>query len=579
MNAPLFVTRHGVARIRRSVDSDPFARRVADSVLSDADCLMDLPPLLLEREPGRSVILPTARRLYDRVAVLGMASILTGNNRYRRRGVSELENATAFDSWNPSHFLDVAEMACGFALGLEWFGPATSHTERVFLEDSLAERALRPGLDQLRAAAHWTTAAHNWNVVCCSGLIVAALAVGARHAELAGEVIARATAALAHGLSSFEFDGGYAEGPGYWEHSARYAVVALAALSERGFIIPDPAGLAASWLFNRETTAPSGACFDFGDTVPHPGRSPILGWLASHSGQPEAALWQRTSPGNLHPFDLLWLSEEQESSLFVQKPVTAFQGAGICILRKSIGTSEAYIGFKGGRNDINHAHLDLGSFVFEVGKIRFISELGRDDYALPGYFDLDARFSYFRLGTAGHSTITFNGRSQSLGAHARWLGTSDQVDFVAAAFEIEDESSPVRHRRGIVIDGEYVWIVDEITRKHDTLEPIRINWRAFTQAEIFWRQRAATLTIGGQTLAAEIVDSGDVAWIVDPVASPPGEGDNSGFTCLRLETEMTGSAQRLCVAVSAPTTQGSIADRMPPPSIDLWPLTLPRNAG
>lgn len=539
---------------------------------------MDLPPLLLECEAGRNVILPTARKLYDRVAVLGMASILTGNNRYRRRGVSELENATAFDSWNPSHFLDVAEMACGFAIGLEWFGPAMSHTERVFLEDCLAERALQPGLDQLRAGAGWTAATHNWNVVCCSGLIVAALAAGARHAELAREVLAGATTAVVLGLSSFDFDGGYAEGPGYWEHSARYAVVALAALSEKGVAMPDPAGLASSWLFNRETTAPSGACFDFGDTVPHPVRSPILGWLANHSGEPEAAIWQRTAPGNLHPFDLLWLSEEQESGLFVQQRVTAFQGAGVCILRKFIGASEIYIGFKGGRNDINHAHLDLGSFVLEVGKFRFVSELGRDDYALPGYFDLDTRFSYFRLGTAGHSTVMFNGRSQSLGAYARCLGISDEADFVAAAFEIEDENSPVRHRRGIAVDGECVWIVDEITRKHDTLEPILINWRAFTQAEISWRQKAATLCIGGQTLAAEIVDSNDIAWTVDPVASPPGEGDNSGFTCLRFETEMTGSAQRLCVAISAQPIQGSIADRLPP-GIDMWPLTLARNTG
>lgn len=574
----LFIPRHGVAEIRRAVCSDVFARRVADSVISNADLVLTLPPLTLEFETGRDVILPTARSLYDRAAVLGMASILTGNNAYRRRGIIELEKAAELVSWNPPHFLDVAEMACGFAIGLNWSSPAMSNSEREALEDALVEKALLPGVDQLRAAAFWTTASHNWNIVCCSGLIIAGLVVGQRHAQLAQEVVSRAVDAIAHGFSSFDLDGGYAEGPGYWEYAARYAVVAIAAANHRNIPMPDFAGLSSSWLFNRETTAPSGACFNFGDTVSHPTRSPVLGWLANRSNEPEATIWQRIAPGNLHPFDLVWLSKERTSQPPSEQRVTAFNEAGICILRKSIGGVETYIGFKGGRNDVNHAHLDLGSFVLEVGKNRFVSELGRDDYALPGYFDPGTRFNYFRLGTFGHGTLLFNGQSQAPEAFARCLGTCDPANFVAAAFEIEDDKSPAHHRRGIAIADDNVWIIDEINRKRETLEPMRIEWRIFTQAQITARQKSATLCIGEQILTVEIVGCDDsLAWIVEPVASPQGEADNSAFTCLRFQTELKEAAHRLCVGISRQAAGGNMTGQMPP-DIQKWPLTLHSDA-
>ena len=571
----LFLKQKGVDGVRKSVASDAFARKVADGVLARADGLMRLPPLRLEREAGREVILPTSRALSDRVVVLGMAAMLTGNHLYRRRGIDELVNVAGFSNWNPSHFLDVAEMACGFAIGVDWLSAGMTPAERLFFDDALAEKALLPGLDQLRAGAFWTSAAHNWNVVCCGGLIVAALVAGARHAGPAQEVVARSTAAIAHGMSSFDVDGGYAEGPGYWELAARYAVLALAALDEKGMTVPDLRGLAASWRFNRETTAPSGACFDYGDTVQRLARSPILGRLAGLDGRPEAAAWQRAAPGELHPFDLVWLAQDQRPDPPGGQSATSFDGAGICVLRNSSGAWGTYVGFKGGRNSVNHAHLDLGSFVLEVGKSRFVSELGRDDYALPGYFDPDRRFGYFRLGTAGHGTVMIDGQAQSPAAQARCLGISDLPDFVAAAFEIEDDRSPVSHRRGIAITDDCVWVVDEFLRKRQTTpEAIRIDWRLFSEAEIAHGERVATLRIGEQLLSIRTAESDGIAWAVDPVASPPGEADNSGFSCLRFETRMTSDAKRICVAI---TTGGGVARNMPQP-IDAWPLRLTGNA-
>ena len=70
---------------------------------------------------------------------------------------------------------------------------------------------------------------------------------------------------------------------------------------------------------------------------------------------------------------------------------------------------------KGGNNQADHAHLDLGSFVLDMNGVRWASELGRDNYDLPGYFDLSeggGRWKYFRLNTHSHNTLVFNNDNQ-----------------------------------------------------------------------------------------------------------------------------------------------------------------------
>ena len=50
----------------------------------------------------------------------------------------------------------------------------------------------------------------------------------------AREVIDVATQAMVHGLSAYSPDGGWPEGPSYWEYATRYAAFAIAALEEAG---------------------------------------------------------------------------------------------------------------------------------------------------------------------------------------------------------------------------------------------------------------------------------------------------------------------------------------------------------
>lgn len=548
-NSLLFMGQRRVEEMRREAAVDPFAIRAASRVIAQALLLASAPVLDITREPGRNVILPTARELFSRLNHLGVAAMLTGDNALRIRGVAEVLNAASFADWNPVHFLDTAEMATAVAIGLDWFDPLLSVAQRCAVEDAIVEKGLLPGLGLLKGGAFWVTATHNWNVVCCGGLIVAAVVMRQRRPELADAIFGLAVPALANGLSAFDAQGGYPEGPGYWEYATKYAVLALAALDHAGLSTPNAPGLAKTWRYGRETTARSGNCFDYGDTVLRPDRSPVLGWLAGLSGDPEAARWQRDAPGDPHPLDLIWLSVDPGATEASDTRAIDFPEAGISVLRRD--SDGLYLGLKGGSNSVNHAHLDLGSFVLEWHAIRFVGELGRDDYSLPGYSDPAVRMGYFRVTTAGHATLLISGANQSRHARATSLGVVNKPGFLGMACSIDDETSALTRRRGIAVIGESIWIVDEVVASDDFVAETTVEWRAFTSGTVVTEGALARISVDGVSLDFRIVEPGDAFWQIGPAPCPDGEASNKGITLVRSQGGPRKPAFRICVAVTA----------------------------
>ena len=84
--------------------------------------------------------------------------------------------------------------------------------------------------------------------------------------------------------------------------------------------------------------------------------------------------------------DLLWYDTSAASPDAVHLPLEAvFTGVNVGFLRTSWTNPDAlWLAAKGGDNHANHSHLDLGSFVFEAGGVRWAEDLGSDYYNLPG---------------------------------------------------------------------------------------------------------------------------------------------------------------------------------------------------
>ncbi|MBA3446081.1 MAG: heparinase II/III family protein [Pseudaminobacter sp.] len=527
----MYLGRDGVDRIRRLASTDPWAHLVAGEILERAEALHRAP--LIERafEPGRKVMLTVSRSLAERVHTFGIAWVLDGETRHRQRLLAELEAAAGFPDWNRKHFIDTAEMMAGVALGRNWLRAIIGKPQRKTLDAAIIRHGLMPALESLRGEVSWTRATHNWNIVCCGGAIVAAVALRSDHPEICDEVIDLASAAMRSGLSSYAPDGGWAEGPSYWEYATRYAAFAIAALEEAGLDsrgLGGSSGLAATWRFGMHLTGPSGLSFDYGDNLLVPERCPALGWLAAKSADPLSVEWQKKAPGPRHPFDLVWHGPSAAKAPDAAEPEAFFDRAGIAMLRDT-GPDGLYVAIRGGSNAVNHSHLDLGSFVLEAKGQRFVSDLGRDDYALPGYFDLDRRFDYFRTGTPAHNTLVFGERDQAVSASAIRLRWRSDPGFPAVAFAVDDPDAPCPFRRAIaLVSPGQIAVVDHIPARQGRFT-IAADWRIHTKANVVCDGSEARLSLGEVELTMRLVAPFSASFESEPVTTPPGEADNSAF--------------------------------------------------
>jgi len=516
----------GTSALRRLVANDEWAGQIAERILETADMAFGAEPIAYALNAS-GTLLDTARSIADRIHTLGVAWMISGHPRFQRRIVGELLSAASYRDWNRSHFLDTAEMMAAVAIGYDWSKPVLTGVEDKRISNALIKLGLIPARSSFQRPSGWINANTNWTMVCASASILAALAVRQAAPELAEEVMLPARETFGRALQLFEPDGGWNEGPSYWALATDYAVLALSALETSNEpLLPVPASFLATWKFGRALTSPSGMSFNYGDNLLDADRCHALGWLARRSGDADAAHWQRRAPGEPRPLDLLWA---ETSPVGVQdRPQVQRFACGVSTLTDG----NIWIGLKGGSNAVNHAHLDLGTIALEVSGKQFISDLGREDYAAPGYFDPKRRFSYFRAGTLAHNTVVFRKANQSIAASAIDLG-SRTANSISAAYRIEDPDAPCRFSRAVeIVPGMGAVVADRITLRGST--PIDADWVAHTTADAVMHEGGATLSLEGISLGLKTIASFDAKLLLEPVPTPAGQSDNSAFRRIRI---------------------------------------------
>jgi len=109
--------------------------------------IVDLATVELTSTPVKHVLigprlLDKSRTASGRVLTCSLAFRLTGDVRFADRAEKELFTVAAFPDWNPSHFLDVAEMSLAVAVGYDWLHASLSADERATLKAALLRHAL-----------------------------------------------------------------------------------------------------------------------------------------------------------------------------------------------------------------------------------------------------------------------------------------------------------------------------------------------------------------------------------------------------------------------------------------------------
>jgi hypothetical protein len=539
----LFASSSDFARLKQIVGSDPLAARMFAAVRARADEIRKQPPVIHKLIGPR--LLDQSRRALDRIQTLAMAYRIAGERVYLYRAIQEMRAAAAFPDWNPSHFLDTAEMTNALAIGYDWLYADLTPDDRAVIRRAIVEKGLDEGIKIYQAKRWWTQAVHNWNQVCNGGMAAGALAVADEEPEKAAYVVGESIESIKRAMNSYAPEGGWNEGPGYWQYATIYNVYYLAALESAlgtDFGLSATPGFSQAGDFRIYFQGPSVVTFNYADARAGKGPAPEMFWLAKKFDQPVYA-WDEVrhlnSGARPHALDLLWYTPKAVSPKQAGWPLNRmFRGVDVAFLRTDWEDPKAlWIAVKGGDNKANHSHLDLGSFVMEKNGVRWAVDLGSDDYNMPAYFGAQ-RWTYYRLRTESHNTVLIDGGNQDPKSAAP-LQMKDGAAVIDLSRAYPGKLSA--HTRTVRIDGGAAIVRDDI----DAPEPVEALWGMVTGAEVEVDGRRATLRQGGATLTAEIASPPDARFEVVSTQQSAPQNTNLGTKKLIVRLSRKVSQARI----------------------------------
>ncbi len=107
-------------RVEALAKQYPKLQKLIESLFDQANQFLSEPTIRYELVGARSRLLKQSRACLAKVLTLSTAYRLSGDLKYAQCAIKEMHTAIAFPDWNPSHFLDVAEMGTALAIGYDW---------------------------------------------------------------------------------------------------------------------------------------------------------------------------------------------------------------------------------------------------------------------------------------------------------------------------------------------------------------------------------------------------------------------------------------------------------------------------
>ena len=542
----LWFPRSAEAPLREALAKDPLAAKLQAAVMAEAENILKERTCRYEIPDGKR-LLSESRRALRNTMHCAWAWRLGGGEKFRLRAIAELDAACGLKDWNPSHFLDTAEMATAVAVGYDWLHQTLTPEQRAMCERAIVEKALQPAKKIHDKGAGWSKPGNNWSQVCGAGIALAAAAIAGQDEGLAEDLFDRGLKLVEHCGKFYEPDGMYPEGPAYWHYGTNYHVMMLAACGPLGRSVADAPILRKAGESIMHLTGTTRLSYNFADgNASRETPSPAQCWLASQFRDAAQAAHVRglftraldEDKGRIagdrwFPLSVLWLPRAPEAGTPLPNAAVFRGEQSMALFRTGWDSGATWFAIKGGTPAASHGHMDVGSFVYDAHGTRWIHDLGSENYNLPAYFG-NKRWSYFRLQNRSHNTLEIaaqlqNARSKPCPLIASSLTGSP----VTATFDLSDAyaGSAAKVLRTAQFDarGGAVRIEDQIT------EPAGdVAWRAFTDAEAEVRGDQVILRKQDRRITLCRI-SGPGIWSVTD-AKPPtsGEKPNAGFRAVVL---------------------------------------------
>lgn len=497
-------------------------------------------------------ILTQSRRALARIFACSYAYKVSGDRRFLDYAEKVINDVCDFPDWNPTHFLDVAEMGLAVAIGYDWLYDSLSEQTRQKAAQRMYEYNMLTSFEP--KFTKWVNADTNWNQVCNAGCTAVALAIYEQHPQEAQQVIQRAITTDTRAVTSiYAPDGLYPEGAGYWDYGTNFQIV-LNTLLTRAYGndmgLSELPGFPNTGRFFMYSQGNVGKRFDYSDTKSFAFTFRQGWYFADRFNDPgclylddkairEAAA-QSKDPDmseRLSPLFVMYASRYKGAPI-AQPEQKMFYGGGhipVVIARTGWEKDDIYLGIKGGKAHYSHGHLDVGSFVYEADGVRWSSEshvkgsypvieklLKKVDGKLFSYGPDAWRWEVFSYRNVDHSTLTVNGKLHNPAASGIFTEIFEQDDRMGATIDLTEVLKPEvagAVRTVEIVDGSYLRVTDVVTAGRKAAK-VRFNIMSDALSEA--TQEGVKLSAGGviKMLSATGVQVKYQTWSADPKDYP-----------------------------------------------------------
>ncbi len=517
-------------QIKELIASDAMWKKMHDVIIGECNVIITKPEL--ERVMTGRRLLGTSRELLRRVFFLSYGYRMTANKRYLEKAEKEMLAVSRFTDWNPSHFLDVAEMTMGVAIGYDWLFNELSENSRKTIKQAIVQKGLNPSKES--KYNWWLKTENNWNQVCNAGMTFGALAVQEDYPSLANEIIERAFASIPLSMEVYKPEGVYPEGYGYWGYGTTFNILFICAVekalgTDRG--LSRSPGFLQTSDFLKHMIAPSGKNFNWSDNGLGASLSPAMFWLAQKSDKP-SVLWSEKTFLKTDNFSKFKSIRELPAIMIwgknipldkITEPKEKFwigQGSNpVAMMRTSWTDPNAiYLGFKSGSPSVNHGHMDVGSFIMEADGVRWSSDPGMQNYesleskgmSIFGRTQDAQRWTIYRMNNHSHNVITIDNQHQQVKGYGKIDAYSDAEAFSYVVSDISSiyDGQMKQVVRGVAMkDGKYVVVRDEV----ETLgKETKLKWAMFTFADVELGENSAILNQDNKKLYIQVKSPSNV---------------------------------------------------------------------
>jgi len=532
--------------IKSSLQRNPEFKRIDSYIKEFSDNLANEPLLIFKKKGKR--LLAVSRVALTRLYYLSYSYRMTGKRKYLDRAEQELNAVCAFESWNPSHFLDVGEMCMAVAIAYDWLYDDLQESTKENIRQAIVEKAFAPSYKT--EYQRFLTMHNNWNAVCNGGLVYGALAIFEDEKSQAIAIIERALKSNRLPLKTYAPDGNYPEGPSYWNYGTTFQVMLIDALekalgSDNG--LSKAPGFMQSAYYMLFAEGPSGYFFNYYDCGRNVAAANAMFWYAAKLHDPtliyherslinKGAYTQKTNSDEerLLPNALVFgkdltLSDMKTPS---QKIYTGHGITPVTIVRTSWKEGEGkYLGVKGGSAHDPHGHMDQGTFVYDVGRIRWAMDFGMQSYITLESKGVDLwnmeqqsqRWDIFRYNNLNHNTLTINNQRHNVMGRAKIIATYDQENALGAKIDLTsvlnlDNEVKEATRTARIINNNFLEIEDVVEAN---TKPINLRWNMVTpsSAEIV-DGKTIKLSQKGKTMLLHFDTSVPVKLAIRPSENP-----------------------------------------------------------